>query len=236
MDQSCDAGPVTANDRVPSLLDRPVYSHADVDRHLGLHAGTARRWLNGYRRGGRNYSPVLRDEPITRDVVTWGEFVETRLLSEFRDKGATVQHMRPAVVRLRAEFGQYPLALARPFLDVAGRELVRRIQDEVDMPPELRFVVVRSGQGQISTAVGRFVEAVEFDGESAVRVRPGGPGSLVVVDPLRQAGRPVVRSVPTDVVLEQFNAGVSVAEIADLWELSTREVESALRFELRHAG
>ena len=222
--------------RVTSLLDRPVYSHADVDWHLGLHAGTARRWLNGYRRGGRDYGPVLREEPVQRDVVTWGEFVETRLLSEFRDKGATVQHMRPAVLLLRAEFGRYPLALARPFLEFEGRELVRRIQDEVDMPPELRFVVVRSGQGQISTAVGRFVEAVDFDEGSAVRVRPGGPGSVVVVDPLRQAGRPVVRSVPTDVVLEQFNAGVAVAEIADLWELSTGEVESALRFELRRTA
>jgi uncharacterized protein (DUF433 family) len=223
------------SDRVTSLLDRPVYSHSDVDRNLGLHAGTARPWLNGYRRGGSDHGPVLRDEPTSQDVVTWGEFVETRLLSEFRDKGATVQHMRPAVLRLRAELGRYPLALARPFLDVEGRELVRRIQDEVDLPPELRFVVVRSGQGQISTAVGRFVESVEFDDGSAVRVRPGGPGSLVVVDPLRQAGRPVVRSVPTDVVIEQFNAGVGLAEIADLWELSTGELESALRFELRHA-
>lgn len=232
---SCHPVPVTT-DHVTSLLDRPVYSHADVDRHLGLHAGTARRWLNGYRRGSRDYGPVLREEPITKDAVTWGEFVETRLLSEFRDRGATVQSMRPAVLRLRAEFGRYPLALARPFLEVEGRELVRRIQDEVDLPPELRFVVVRSGQGQISTAVNRFVKAVEFDEGSAVRVRPAGADSLVVVDPNRQAGRPVVRSVPTDVVLEQFNAGVSVAEIAELWELSTGEVESALRFELRRAA
>lgn len=44
-----------------SRLDRPVSSYADADRHLGLHAGTARRRLNGYRRGGRVYGPVLRE-------------------------------------------------------------------------------------------------------------------------------------------------------------------------------
>jgi hypothetical protein len=59
MDLPRDPGAVSASGHVTSLLDRPVYSHADVDRHLGLHSGTARRWLNGYRRGGRDYGPVL---------------------------------------------------------------------------------------------------------------------------------------------------------------------------------
>jgi len=35
---------------VVSLLDRAIYSYADVDRLVGLPAGTARRWLNGYER------------------------------------------------------------------------------------------------------------------------------------------------------------------------------------------
>jgi uncharacterized protein (DUF433 family) len=214
------------------LLDRVMYTHTDVDRHLGLHTGTSRRWLNGYCRSNRLYEPVLREEPTPDDAVTWGEFVETRLLSEFRDRGVALQRLRPAVQQLRREFGRYPLAHARPFLDVEGRELVRQIQDEVDLPAELRFVVVRNGQGVMSSAVGRFVEAVDFVDGSAVRIRPVGPTSLVVVDPERQSGRPVVRSVPTEVILEQFNAGESLAAISELWELTTGEIESALRYEL----
>jgi hypothetical protein len=42
------------------------------------------------------------------------------LLAEFRTRGASMHRLRPAVVRLREE---YPLAHARPFLDVKGREL-----------------------------------------------------------------------------------------------------------------
>jgi uncharacterized protein (DUF433 family) len=218
--------------RPVSLLDRVMYTYSDADRHLGLHAGTSRRWLDGYTRGGTTYPPVLRPSPVDRDAVTWGEFVETRLLSEFRDRGVSIQRLRPAVDRLRTEFGRYPLAHARPFLDVEGRELVRHIQDETDLPAELRFVVVRNGQGVISSAVQRFVDSVEFDHGHAARLLPAGRSSAVVVDPERQAGRPVVRSVPTDVILEQFNAGESIASISGLWDLSPHEIESALRFEL----
>jgi hypothetical protein len=42
-----------------------------------------------------------------------------------------MHRLRPALVRLREEFGEYPLAHARPFLDVEGRKLVRHVQREV---------------------------------------------------------------------------------------------------------
>jgi hypothetical protein len=62
-----------------SLLDRAIYSYADVDRLVGVCSGTARRWLEGYSRKGHFYAPVLRPEPTGSDVVTWGEMVEARL-------------------------------------------------------------------------------------------------------------------------------------------------------------
>jgi len=45
-----------------------VYTYSDVDRHLGLHWGTSRRWLNGYVRAGTEYPPVLREEPSGSDA------------------------------------------------------------------------------------------------------------------------------------------------------------------------
>ena len=71
--------------------------------------------------------------PDTGDeVVNWGEFVEARLLAQYRDEGALVAKMRPAVERLREELNTpYPLASTRTWLSVSGRELVREVQDEV---------------------------------------------------------------------------------------------------------
>ena len=77
---------------------------------VGVHAGTARRWLEGYLRKGHFYAPVLRPEPSGSDAVTWGEMVEARLLAEFRDRSVPLYRMRPAIVALRKEFGPYPLA------------------------------------------------------------------------------------------------------------------------------
>lgn len=63
----------------------PVYSYREVDRLLGLNPDTAKRWINGYRRNGREYDPIVREESTDAKSVTWGEFIETRLLSEYRD-------------------------------------------------------------------------------------------------------------------------------------------------------
>jgi hypothetical protein len=70
---------------VISLLRRPVYTYSQVDRLLGLTSGTARRWINGYRHGRRTYEPIIRPESRNTTWVTWGEYVEARLLANWRD-------------------------------------------------------------------------------------------------------------------------------------------------------
>jgi uncharacterized protein (DUF433 family) len=218
-----------------NLLDRPVYGTSQVDRLLSLTPGTARRWIDGYVRGGRFYEPVIRPERTGEDVVTWGEFVETRLLAEYRGKNVPMIRMRPAIMRLRELLGtRYPLAHAKPFVD--GRELVLAVQDDVALDASLRIViVVRTGQTVLAEPAQHFVDTVEF-GEGAdptvVRLRPREGSGLVVIDPLRQFGEPVVRSVPTEVIAEQIRAGDRLDMVADLYELSRDEVEAAVRYEL----
>src|SRR5258708_22974573 len=102
---------------------------AQVDRLLGLNPSTARRWIDGYQRGGTSYPPVVRIDPTGDEIVTFGEFVETRLLAEYRDAGVPLVRMRPAVDRLREEFHpKYPLAHPRPYPDLPGRSPVLKMQ------------------------------------------------------------------------------------------------------------
>lgn len=215
-----------------TLLDRAIYSYSDVDRIVGLHSGTSRRWLEGYTRAGKYYDPVLRDEPTGGDVVTWGEMVEARFLAEFRSNHVPVQKLRPAIVRLRAEFGRYPLAHARPFLDVEGRELVRVVQDEVGLDRSLRLVVVRSGQLMLTEATERFNAAVEYDAGVVRRLWPDPRTPEVVIDPAHSFGQPAIRNVRTESLAEDFRAGTSREDLADLYDLTTAQVDAALRFEL----
>jgi uncharacterized protein (DUF433 family)/transposase len=213
------------------LLARDVYSMAQVDELLGLTAGTARRWIDGYERGGRHYEPVSRETTTEREIATWGELVETRLLASYRDKGVSMLHMRPAVERLRQEFQlKYPLAHVKPY--VSGRELVYAVQDEVGLDPALRFVVARSNQYILTPPSQDFFDHVESENDVVVRLRPLGQRSPVMVDPLRQFGAPVVRSVPTEVIAEQFRAGDEEEMIAELYELDLKDVRAAIRYEL----
>lgn len=217
------------------LLDRPLYSFAQVDRLLGLSPGTARRWIDGYRRAGKDHPPVVRVEPTGDEVATWGEFVETRLLSEYRDAGVSLIRMRPAIDRLREQFHpRYPLAHARPFLDVNGRELVRQAQEAVGLDRELLLVVVRNDQIVLSEPAEQFVRSAKFDKETQVveRLRPVADIDEVVIDPLRQFGEPVVRSVRTEVIAEQLRVGETIDGIAALYDLDRHLVEAALRYEL----
>lgn len=216
-----------------SLLDRAIYSYADVDRLVGVHSGTARRWLEGYSRKGHFYAPVLRLEPTGADVVTWGEMVEARLLAEFRDRDVPLHRMRPAIVELRKEFGTYPLAYARPFLDVEGRELVRKVQDSVGLERGLQLVVVRSGQLMLTDEAERFRGAVEYDTKGAAKLlRPQPVTPAVVMNPQHAFGQPAIRNVRTDTIAEEYRAGTSREELADLYDLTTNQVDEAIRFEL----
>jgi uncharacterized protein (DUF433 family) len=222
-------------EEIANVLSRPIYGIAQVDGLLGLTPGTARRWIEGYERTGRTYPPVVRPEATGEEIVTWGEFVETRLLSEYRGAGVPMVRMRPAVERLRERFNtHYPLAHARPFLDVAGRELVLRVQEEVNLDRQLQLVVVRNEQLLLSPPAEQFVRSVEFGTEDGIaqRIHPFPEVREVVMDPLRQFGQPVVRSVPTEVIAEQVRAGDRLQMISELYDLSIDEVEAAVRYEL----
>lgn len=220
-----------------TLLDRIIYSMSDVDLYLGLHPGTARRWIDGYQSRGRSYPPVIRPERTDDDSVSWGEFVETRLLANYRSRGVSLQRLRPAVQKLRQEFATpYPLAFAGPYLDVDGRELVRRVQVETETARELQIVVVRNDQLVLAGPARDFAEQAVFGTGTrqveAFRTAQDTPD--VRIDPLRQTGQPVVRSVPTSVLAEAFRAGDDVDDLADLYDLRVEQVVQAIRFEMRN--
>jgi uncharacterized protein (DUF433 family) len=223
---------VKMDDMPDSLLERAIYSYADVDRLVGLYSGTARRWLEGYERTGRFYDPLLRPEPHGGDAVTWGEMVEARLLAEFRSRDVPVQRLRPAIVQLRKEFGPYPLAHARPLLDEEGRELVRVVQEQVGLELSLQLVVVRNGQLVLAETAERFRSAVEYDGDVAGRLKPDVRTPDVVMDPQRAFGQPAIRNVRTESLAEDYRAGTSREELAELYDLTTEQVDEAIRFEL----
>lgn len=216
-----------------SILERPVYGVAEAADLLGLRAARARAWLDGYDRSGKLYPPVIREVHTGDDLVTWGEFVELGYLREYRRKGVPLQRLRPVIEELRREFHTpYPLATARPY--IYDKELVLQVQERDDLPVQIA-IVVRSGQEiLLADAAKQFFKKVEFDpGEpgAALRLRPAGPASPVVIDPLVRFGRPSVSGVATERLWELADAGETISEIATGYDLPEDEVRAAVAYE-----
>lgn len=215
-----------------SVLERPVYGVGEAAGLLGLRTDRVRAWLDGYERRGVAYSPVIREESTSDEIVTWGEFVELGYLREYRRCGVPLQRLRPVIDELRREFETpYPLATVRPY--VMGKELVLRIQERNELPLAIA-IVIRSGQQVMLTEVAnRFFRKVEFDpnGVDAQRLHPAGPTSPVVIDPLIRFGQPSVAGVATERLWELFDAGEPIEQIAEGYDLDTELVRAAIAYE-----
>ena len=217
----------------PSILERPVYGVSEAAGLLGLRPDRVRAWLDGDRRKGVSYPPVIRLEPTGEDLVTRGEFVELGYLREYRRKGVPLQRLRPVIDALRRKLETpYPLATARPY--VYDKELVLEVQEEEGLPSAIA-IVIRSGQELLLTEeANRFFKRVEF-GPGAVgeaqRIRPAGVTSPVVIDPLVRFGRPSIAGVSTERLWELSDAGETVDEIAGGYDLPTEDVKAAIAYE-----
>lgn len=217
----------------PPILERPVYGVSEAAGLLGLRPDRTRAWLDGYERDGVRYPPVIRPAPTSDDIVTWGEFVELGYLREYRRKGVPLQRLRPVIDQLRHEFDTpYPLATARPY--VYDKELVLELQERIDLPQAIA-IVIRSGQEVLMTPeTNRFFKKVDFDpgaGRNALRLRPAGDASPVVIDPLVRFGRPSVDGVATDRLWELHDAGEQLDEIARGYDLEIDLVRAAVAYE-----
>lgn len=236
-----DAGGIPSGEvfGVPTLLERELYAISEAARLMQVPTATLRRWVSG----GRGAGPIIEPNGVDPEVITWGQFVEAWLLRQYRERGAPLQRLRPLLDSLKRTYGvAYPLAHFQPWFDEAARELVFETQKTIKLPGSLLLVRAwgegRGGinwQLQWTEAVRDWLEKVEFDREqdAAIRYRPLGEGTAVVIDPEVQFGIPQVRGFRTETLAEAFATGDSEDEIAGLWGLTVDEVKAAIRWELK---
>ncbi len=195
--------------------------------------GKLRYWLDGVWRQGMFYRPVIREQHTGSDIVTWGELVEAACLKEYRTR-TSLQKLRPAMEKLRERFQlAYPLANLRPFL--LSRELVMEVQAETGLPQSLRWVE-RLADGQLGFAENYdlFRTKVDFadsGDQPALRLRPRGVESHVIIDPKRSFGAATVRGIRTQALAELRLAGEPFSEIAAQFGIEPAALTDALEYE-----
>ena len=215
------------------LLDRELYAYPEIDRILDLGAGTARRWINGYRSAGAAYSPVVRKEPLEADRATWGEFIEVYYLSRFRDSGIPLQRLRRTLeaVRERTEyhyvFGDDKVLYA----DSAELEVIYEIQESEGFST---FLVKRTGQTKFALFVEakQRLERITYEEGVARALKPRLDLDHVVVHADRFFGKPKIddTGISPDAVARLVWGGTPVDTVSDLYGLPPSTIDEAGRF------
>lgn len=142
----------------------------------------------------------MREESTDAKWVTWGEFIETRLLSEYRDVNEIkIIRMRRVVMALREYYHRrYPLAYSRPFLEVEDRQVLAGVQEETGLDSQV-WMVVDTGQYALSPRTDRFFHATTYgpdpdatdqDDDVAIQVTIDPRYPDVKLNPMLRSGRP----------------------------------------------
>ncbi len=217
-----------------SVLDRELYDVPLAAEVLQMPASTLQWWLDGGRRNGTWYEPVIRSDRQGSKSVTWGELVEARyLLGYRRELNVKLSALRQWISKVRDELGVlYPLAHERPWVG-EGKWILAAAQSSVGLPAELWAMwVANSGQILLTAPAESFLERIDFVGDEAVRIRPAGRGSPVVIDPEVRFGSATVHGIPTEAISEQVEAGDPVEMVADDFGLILSDVISVLNYEM----
>ena len=216
-----------------SVLDREMFSEAAAARLLGVSQATLNYWLEGGTYRGRQYKPVIREQPRGgRAPVTWAEFVEAGLLRQYRRiHRIPMAEVRAFIDQMRLKLGvPYPLAHQRPY--ASGKELLAEAQDVAGLDADLCLVAVVRGQYVLTPAADSFYKRVTWEGDLAAAWRPhDDPQSPVLMRPGTRFGLPAVKGIKTEILWEHERAGETVSEIAEEFDLTEDDVLWALAYE-----
>jgi uncharacterized protein (DUF433 family) len=207
-------------------LALPAYLVADAARYAGISANTIRNWQTETNWGRKALGHRDKGESLN-----YFQLVEVAFVAALRRAGVRLDQIKNAREYMAVEFGtEYPFAATRFKTD--GKDIWVRLDAFVPGASSKKLVKVNRG-GQLAWAEVVATKFTEFDYENdlAVRWHPRGKTSPVFIDPRISFGAPTVKGIATWAIRGRHEAGESIDEIAEDFEITKREVDSALQFE-----
>lgn len=208
----------------------PIYSLSEAAQIVRAPSSSFARWAHGHRFRQRNEGEWGWSEPLLTDIrsgrgytVSFNALAEGYIIESFRRAGLPMARIRPAVDVLRKEIG-LEHALLSERLRTDGAEILIENGDR-------ELVVVRNKQGVFRDVVSEYLETISYrDGFVESLRLPAYERVHVVVDPLRNSGRPTIARIGVDVedVLSRVRAGEAMTDVAGDFGLAEEEIRSLL--------
>jgi uncharacterized protein (DUF433 family) len=207
---------------------------SDAGRYLKVPQQTFHRWARGYEKG----EALLHVRPpgVSGLPVTFIALAEAHVLDALRSAGVRPRRIRPALEKLKKEFGD-EYVLVAPELATDGIDV---LWDFSQTEAGRELIVGATGQQVMREIVEDYLSYIAFGRDSypsELRLRNWLP-SEVVVDVHRSFGQPIFASTGARVsdVAGMMKAGENAATVADEFGLEISDVRTAARILLGSAA
>ena len=212
-------------------VKRPLYSFAEADRIARVTPNTSRRWLKGYSfwyDGENRTMPPVTWTSETKDAVTFVDLMEVATIDKLRKKGFSFKQIRKINATARF-YLRKPRPLVTETFKVKGRDIF--VDEGFGI---LVNVGYEAGMQAWDEILDPFLDTVEYEGEIVRRWWPLGKEFAVLIDPDYGFGLPVVEGVGvrTEIIAERYRAGDSIDEIAYDFDVTPKQIDDALQWEM----
>ena len=215
-----------------------TYGVTQAAHYLGLSETTLRQWVMGrpypVKTGADFSGPLIRLPHPDRPLLSFTNLVEAYVLASLRRKHQIkMRKIRLALSYLEEELdSEHPLATEQ--LESAGGSLfIKKYGQLIDLP--------ESGQTAIEAVLKPYLQRIEHDAAGLAerlypvrRLADATAPRVVVIDPEVSFGRPAVagRGISVAIIVDRFSSGESMADLAEDYDLTTQQIEEAIRYGL----
>ncbi len=220
------------------IKEMPAYTVLEAAHYLSVPQATVRYWSTGQ----GDYPPVIDIAQKSPAVLSFYNLIELHVLAATRRQHeVSMRKVKEAILYLKKNTSS-KMGEKHPLLSE------QMLTDGLDLFIEQagRLVSIsQAGQTAIREALSAALQRIERNNHGIpIRLYPftrtdiRNAPAMVVIDPSLSAGRPVISGtgLATEIIAERYKAGESVQELADDYQRPQREIEEAIRCELRVAA
>lgn len=227
------------------IHDEPAYTASEAASMLGLPVTTLKAWCfgQGYQSSSgsrRTFQPVIRPADPAARLLSFVNLCELHVLSAIRrEHRVPLSKVRDSVAWVSKRIGsdrplidhQFSTNGLDLFIEHASRLINVSRQGQEALRGDFELALARIERDRSGTPVRLF----PFSRDLKASVEQP---RAVLIDPRLSFGRPVLArvAVPTGVIRDRFNAGDSLAEMAQDYGVGEEDIAEALRFEQRRAA
>ena len=226
--------------RLEDPRELPAYTILEAAHYLTVPPATIRYWSKGQ----GNYAPLIEVPKSNPTLLSFLNLSELHVLATIRRKHNVRMPSIRNAIQFLADCAQEKIdklhrhPLISRDLETNGLDLF------IEQYGKL-INISQSGQMAIRELISAALNRINRDPEGIpIKLYPftrpdiDDAPSMVVIDPMLSAGRPVIAGtgITTQIIAERYKMGESVSDLAFDYERENSEIEEAIRCELKLAA